>query len=401
MNRTAILTALLPALLLTAACGAGAGQDADAPVVLGASLSLTGPLGTIGRPQQAGLERLVADVNARGGVQVGGVRRELALRVLDNRSEAAAAGQQASELILKDSAAALVGGCTPPINTPIAQIAEKNRVPLVTSCFPLGAFRDAAPAGGWTYAWDFHFEETEQARVLVEAAGLAGAAKKAALFTDNEVDGVIQRKLFRDAAVKAGYEIVGDYTFPVGQSDFSSFVNDAKRAGAEVVLGQMIPPDGIALVKQMKSLSYTPKVIGIAKAADTASWLDGLGELADNTVHNGFWVPDRARPATAAFLKAMEGRFADTASLGIAAAAYSVGEVVADALARAGSTDPEKLNEAIGATKGAFVFAEVAFGPDHTSPTPVTAEQWQDGVTRQVFPAVEGVTLRTPPLGLE
>lgn len=397
MTRKTVLAVLLPAVLLSAAACGGGAQDPDGPIVLGASLSLTGPLGSIGQPQKAGMERLVADLNAEGGITVGGSKRTLKLRVLDNRSEPAVASQQANELILKDSAAAVLGGCTPPINTPIAQIAEKNRVPFVTSCFPLGAFRDSAPSGGWKHAWDFHFEETRQAQVLVEAADLAKPVKKVAVFTDNEVDGVIQRGLFKAAATKAGYQVVGDYTFPVGQSDFSSFVNDAKKAGAQVVLGQMIPPDGIALIKQMKSLSYTPKVIAVAKAADTASWTAGLGGLADGTVHNGFWVADRGHPETAAFLKAMDGRFADDASLGIAAAAYSAGEVVAGALTRAGSTDAAALNKAIGQTDATFVFAHVKFGADHTSVTAVTAEQWQDGVTKQVVPPVDGVTLRTPP----
>jgi len=195
------------ALLALAACSGGGGQAAEpaSPLVIGASLSVTGPLGSIGGPQKEGYERLVQDINAQGGVQVDGAKRMLKLVVLDNRSDAGAASQQANELILNNSAALLVGGCTPPINTPIAQTAEKNRVPLVTSCFPLAAFRGAAPQGGWTYSWDFHFEETQQAEVLLKAADRANTNKNVAIFTDNEADGVIQRQLFKSAADKAGY----------------------------------------------------------------------------------------------------------------------------------------------------------------------------------------------------
>ncbi len=391
------------ATLALAACSGGGGQAAEpaSPLVIGASLSVTGPLGSIGGPQKEGYERLVQDINAQGGVQVDGAKRMLKLVVLDNRSDAGAASQQANELILNNSAALLVGGCTPPINTPIAQTAEKNRVPLVTSCFPLAAFRGAAPQGGWTYSWDFHFEETQQAEVLLKAADRANTNKNVAIFTDNEADGVIQRQLFKSAADKAGYHVVGDYSFPVGQSDFSSSVAEAKAKGADIVLGQMIPPDGIALFKQIKSLSYVPKVVSIAKAADTAAWLEGLGTLGDGTVHNGFWLPKQNDPPTQAFIKAMDGKFKDTASLGIAAAAYSVGQVAAKALSDAGSTQPEKVNEAVGKVSGTFVFGDIKFGGDHTAVTPVVAEQWQGTDSKQVFPEAAGVQLIAPPVGLK
>lgn len=76
---------------------------------------------------------------------------------------------------------------------------------------------------------------------------MATSNKKVALFTDTEPDGVVERGLYKEAFAAAGLEIVGDYTFPVGTSDFSSFISDAKSKDADLVAGRMIPPDGIAL----------------------------------------------------------------------------------------------------------------------------------------------------------
>ena len=54
-----------------AACG-GIGRPSSGPIVLGASLPLTGPLGVFGPVIQGAYEQAVADINEAGGVTVGG-----------------------------------------------------------------------------------------------------------------------------------------------------------------------------------------------------------------------------------------------------------------------------------------------------------------------------------------
>ena len=61
------------------AAGGGSGE----PVLLGSSLSMTGPLGQFGVALKAGYEQLVSDVNAAGGLDVGGTKRQVQLKVLD------------------------------------------------------------------------------------------------------------------------------------------------------------------------------------------------------------------------------------------------------------------------------------------------------------------------------
>jgi putative transposase len=70
------------------------------------------------------------------------------LVVLDNRSDPNMAGEQARELILRDNMAALLGPWTPPIAIPVALVAEAQRVPMVSSCVPTGAFAEGNPRWG-------------------------------------------------------------------------------------------------------------------------------------------------------------------------------------------------------------------------------------------------------------
>ncbi len=145
---------------------------------------------------------------------------------------------------------------------------------------------------------------------------------KIALFTDNEPDGVVERPLYKAAAAAAGDHVVGDFSFPVGTSDFTSFITKAKASGAQIVVGQMDPPDAVTLFKQMKSLGYAPKIGIIAKAGDFISWVHALGNLAEGSLLEAVWLPSWNYAGTAHIEATLGKKFDNLGDLGTATAAY-------------------------------------------------------------------------------
>jgi branched-chain amino acid transport system substrate-binding protein len=398
MRRTRLAEVIVVvAGLLAAACGQGGGGGST--IVLGSSLSLTGPLGAFGVLQQKGYQQAVADLNAAGGVDVGGNREKVSLTILDNRSDPTLASQQARTLALKDNVTALLGPSTPPITIPEALVADQERVPMVATNTPILAFQQGN-SSGWKYTWDFFFDERDQATTSFQAFNLEPSNKRVALFTDSEPDGVVERGFYKDAAAANGYAVVGDYTFPVGTTDFSVFVNDAKAKGAEVLLAQVIPPDGIALWKQMKALGYAPKMALAAKAGVTGAWWQGLGPIAEGTLSEGVWSPNEGYPGTA-HMEATLGRQLSLFDLQFAVCSYTAVQIVADAVTRAGSTGAAALNAAIGKTNKRYPFAGVKFGAAHTSATPHLITQWVAGKTVQIIPQAGGTTPEFPAAGLK
>jgi branched-chain amino acid transport system substrate-binding protein len=79
---------------------------------------------------------------------------------------------------------------------------------------------------------------------------------------------------------------------------------------------------------------------------------------------------------------------------------YSIVQVLLDALTRAGSTDPAKLNAAIGQTDKTYTIGPIKFGANHASAIQAIVLQWQNGNTVQVYPKVAGATLEAPLPGL-
>jgi len=380
--------------------GGGASGGGGEPVVIGSSLSMTGPLGQFGVALKAGYDQRVSDVNAAGGLDVGGTKRPVQLKVLDNRSDPNMTTQQVRELVLQDSAVAILGSCTPPIAIPAALAAEQQKVPFVTSCTPVNAFRGGNPSG-WKSSYTLFFDENEQAKNAMTGLAMAKTNKKVAIFTDNEPDGVAQRPLFKAAALAAGLEVVGDYSFPVGTTDFSSFTSDAKAKGAQLVCATMIPPDGIALWKQMKAGGFAPAQAYVAKASVGASWAQALGDVAEGTLTEAFWSPESGKGNSAQIETSLKKTFPDSFSdLNIAVLGYTVANIVTDGITAAGSTDPAKLNAAIKNTDKDYAPGHIKFDGTNTATTPHLLMQWQRGKVVQILPPVSGVTLEDPAKGL-
>ena len=408
MRRSFIaLTAATVGALLVSACsgssgGASGGSGSSGgTIVIGTTLSLTGSLGVLGPPVKAGYEQEIADVNAAGGVTVDGKKDKLKLVVLDNASDPNKDSDQARELVQKDHAVALLGSTTSTIVTLTALTAEQLRVPFVTSLTPVQAFA-SGDKDGWKYSWDFFSDENQQAATAAKALAAAKSNKKVVLFTDNEPDGVVERPLYNAAFKAAGLDVVGDYTFPVGTTDYSSFIADAKAKGAQLLAGQMTQADGVALWKQLKSFSFHPQAAFLADASDADYWWQSLGTIAQDTLSEGFWSPSEATAAQLAKITPTLGKkYANNLNYSPAAVAYAVAEVLTDAISRAGSTDPNKLNTAIGQSHVQTTAGLITFNPKtHTGVTPYYITQWQNGQLVQVQPPVSGITYQQPTAGL-
>jgi branched-chain amino acid transport system substrate-binding protein len=367
MLKTLVLT--VPLALAVAACGGSSGSSAgsgspgsgsgSSGFVIGATLSLTGSLGVLGSPLEAGYQQEIADVNAAGGIAIGGTKEKLKLVVLDNDSDPSTASSQASELVSQDHAVALLGSATPQIVMPTALVAEQLRVPFLTSLMPVEAFASGDKTG-WNYSWDLFYDEQQQAAEVAKALASVPSNKKVALFSDSEPDSVVERPLYKAAFKADGLDVVGDYTFPFGTTDFSSFIADAKAKGAQLLAGQMAPADGDALWKQLKSSGLHPKAAFLADALNA-----------------DYWSPSQASPGQLATITPTLGKkYAGSPNYATAAIAYAVAEVLTDALAKAGSTNPGKLNTAISQTDAQTTAGLIKFNQStHTAITPYCIAQ--------------------------
>ncbi len=374
------------------------------PIIVGATLPLTGGLSVFGTLIEIGYVQAVDEVNAAGGLEVGGEMRPVELRILDNKSDPNLATEQAQKLYLQDEAVALLGATTPPLTIPISAVAEQIGKPLVSGLTPIRAWLGAAPEGGWRYAWNFFFDEVAFTDQQFLVSDLVETNKKVALFTDTEEDGVVMGGMWTEKAPTFGYEIAYHAKFPVGTEQFKQYIDEAKAAGAEILVAQMIPPDAVALFKQMKALGWVPKLAFIEKAGNNGGWGQALGDVAVGTLAAAYWSKHLGHPRTEEFVERYEDQTGDTEDLSTIVSAHTGAMILFDAIVAAGSVEPEALNAAIGQTDKLYPFGQIAFDESHAAVIPTLEKQWRSPTSEAVvWPTdIEGVEeVVTPVTGLE
>jgi branched-chain amino acid transport system substrate-binding protein len=380
---------LIGAGALTAALSLGVSAVSQAPkeVVIGASVPLSGPLATFGLYQKWGYETAIKDLNAKGGLKLGATRVPVRLVTYDDESRPEKTAENTERLITKDGVNALLSSATPPLVITGAVVAEREGVPMVATISPIRAFLGANQAG-WKWTHDIFFDELKMTDQQFLTLNTVKTNKKIALFTDNEQDGVVMGGLWTEKAAKFGYKIVYHAKFPVGTNEYGDLIRKAQEAGAEAIICQMIPPDSIALWKQMKSLKYTPKAIFFEKGSETFEWWQALGPTAQGTMIAGFWHPNLPYPGAKELVKRFETE--TKAVYGqLIASTYTAAQVLLDGIERAGTLEGKAIDDAVQKTNKIYVLGRVKFteGPGaRAASTQIFMLQWQDGVREIVFP---------------
>ncbi len=383
MNHSAYLRkgAAVAALVATIGCGAAFADD----IVIGASLPLSGPLAGFGSFQQWGYKRAVDEVNKAGGIAIAGKKEQVKLIIRDDKTDPNASASNTETLISRDHAVALLGSCTPALVNAGALVADRAKKPIVTGCDPLEPFLSVRK---WHYAWDIFFSVPDLAAAQFKTMAEANVQtnKKIAVWHDNGPDGqAVGGHIWPELAKAAGYEIVQNAEFPVDNAQFTSIIGEAKSMGADVVLVDAITPQAIAIRKQMAAAGYTPKILNIEKGAEPVQFAEALGKLSDGILVGGYWDPSFPYPGAADLAKSFEAETKLSSSQHIADS-YAAAQVLLDAIAAAGSTDPEKINAAIAKTDKTYVVGPIKFSENHTAKLPVVALQWQGGKTVIVSP---------------
>jgi branched-chain amino acid transport system substrate-binding protein len=386
-----ITVPMLLMLLFLSACGGNTNtpaSNAPAEILLGASIPKSGPLAGFGLYEEWGYTTAINEVNATGGLYLSQYHSKVPVRLItyddESRSEQAAANVQ--RLIKQDKVTALLGSATPPLVIPGAMAAENAHVPMVTGIAPIRAFLAARPK--WNYAWDIFFDELDMTKLQFQTMNMVRSNRKVALFTDTEQDGVVMGGLWEKNAPNYGYDIVYHAKFAVGTTNYKNFIQQAQAAQAQIVIGQMVTPDAIALWQQMQALNYRPASAFLEKGAEPVEWTSALHTSAQGVMVAGYWYPTLAYPGSRDLRQRFELDTGLTYSQHIADT-YAAAQILMDAIVRAGTLNTEAVNDAIGKTNKTYVVGPVNFAKGvggHTSTLASFMVQWQHGQTQIVYP---------------
>ena len=358
---------------------------APSEIVIGATIPLSGALAGFGSFQKWGYEHAVAEINAVGGLRIEGAMRKVRLVIRDDRTDANVAAANIDTLVSAEHAVALLGSCTPPLVIAASLAAERNATPIVSGCAPLMSFRAAKQ---WQWAWDLFFNEPELAEAPFKAWRDLDVASnhRIVIMHDNGADGtVVGGQLWPAMAARYGYTVVANLEFPTDTTDFNASVQQAHRAGADILMVDAVTPQMVSIRKQLASAGYTPRVLVMEKGAEPTQFAEAVGPLADGVMVGGYWDASFSHAGAAELAAAYSAETQHTVSQHIADS-YTAARVLLDAIGSAGSLDKLKLNTAIAATDSVYPVGPVKFAADHTAALSIAELQWQSGQTRLIWP---------------
>ncbi|MEP0563803.1 MAG: ABC transporter substrate-binding protein [Paracoccaceae bacterium] len=350
----------------------------------------TGPLAGFGEADEYVIEGIRAAL--AGGVENNGSSWNVEIMTRDSQSNPNRAAEVAADLILGEEVDIIVAAATPDTTNPVADQAEINEVPCITtdaSWQPYFFGRNGNPAEGFQSTYHFFWGLEDVIGVFLDLWGQSGVAKSVGGLFPNDADG----NAWGDADLglpkplaDAGYNLVDPGRYQPLSDDFSNQIAAFREANCEIVTGVMIPPDFGTFWAQSAQQGFAPKVVTVGKALLFPTVIDSYGDRADGLTSEVWWSPNHP------FNSSLTGTSAAELANGYTAATgrpwtqpigfrHALFEVAADVISRAEDLeDPMAITAAIAATNLDTIVGKVDWssGPvPNVSKTPLVGGQWQ------------------------
>ena len=348
----------LLSIFVLASMGLGAQAEADEAVKIGVIMPLSGNSASAGQSAKAAIE-LAADIvnNAHpemaniplaataGLPNLGGAKIQLA--VADHQGNPSEGQNQTLRLITQEHVVAVLGSYQSNVSFTATAVAERYGIPFVVG--------DSVAANITSRGFKWIFRTTPVASdfanvymdFLNDLKKAGHPAANLAVVFENTDYGTSVAGTVREAAKSHGVNIVADIAYNANGADVSPQVLQLKEKDPDAIIFISYTSDAILYMKTMKNLDYLPKlIIADDSGFSDPAFIKAVGNLAQGVINRSAWdigPKDSTTWRINEMYKAKTGHDMDDTSARDMQAAF----VLFDAINRAGSTDPAKLQKAL------------------------------------------------------
>jgi branched-chain amino acid transport system substrate-binding protein len=311
------------------------------PVKIGFFMSVTGRDASFGEVSLRGARLAVEELNAAGGV----LGRPVELVVEDNRSIAGESATAAKKLIARDRVAVLIGECSSGRTLEAAPVAQAAGVPLIT---PASTNPKVTQVGDCIFR--VCFIDPFQGEVIAAFARRRLGLRRAALLIEAGAPySVGLGDYFAKTFTALGGEIVVTQKYSGNDTDFRAQLTAIRAAKPDAIFlpGYYVAAGLVA--QQAQQLGIAATLLG-GDGFEAPQLLEIGGASMDGVYYSTHFALENTDAASRAFVAAYTQRHGSGPN-GLAALTYDAVKLAADAIARAGTTEPGKLRAALAATK--------------------------------------------------
>lgn len=359
MNRAKGVAYAVAAFFLLPAVFAGGVAAADKTVRIGAIYPLTGPAASTGTELKDAITLAADIVNGKydldlplarteGLPDLGGAKIEVVFG--DHQGKPDVGQAEAERMITAEKVVALIGAYYSSVTTTVSIAAERHHIPFLNpeSTDPMLTERGFK----WffrTTPYDDPFAENFF-QFLQELKKKKGAKiGSVALLYENTNFGTGVAAVEKKYAAKYGYKVAADIAYAEKGTSAVAEVEKLKASGADVVMPASYTADAILHVKTFKDLNYAPQgILAMDAGYISDEFKKTLGRDGNYILSREVWALDLAKrkPMIAKVNAIYKKRFGRDMN-GNSARSFTGLLVLADAINRAKSTDPEKIRQAL------------------------------------------------------
>jgi branched-chain amino acid transport system substrate-binding protein len=359
-HNLALSAAAVLSACLVAACSSGGSSSSNStgntgtsspantkPILIGASLSLTGDFSADGQAFQKGYQLWAADVNSSGGL----LGRQVQLKILNDNSSPTQVQTNYQTLFASDKVDLAFGPFSSLLTTPSASVAARYGYAMIEGAGGAPSVF-ASPANQSAHnIFDVSLPIEDELIPFVNwvASLPPGQRPKTAAYPmadDPFADPPVQLAQTRLQAL--GVKTVYSKIFPAENASYKPAADQVAATGAQaVVLGSTDVPTVAAFMQAFEQQHYNPKMFICAAGPDQGAAFTsavGKGNATGMMVPNG-WYPGYANPASQKMVQDYVAKYGGSPSdiNADVAEGYSVGQVMAQAVTATKGTDNAKI----------------------------------------------------------
>jgi len=359
------------------------GASPAAAVKVGIVLPLTGAEAKFGEIEKRSFEMAVDEINKQGGIK----GEKIELIVEDDTGRPEVGRSVAEKLINKDKVVMLGGGYSSSVTFAVAGVAQQNRIPFLVNT----GSADKITTSGWDYVFRLNPPVSEYAGAIESLLTEIVKPETVVILNENSLFGTSGAKSFEETCTKLGYKVLLKQGYEAGGIDFKPVLVSVKKLNPDIIYMVSYIMDASLLMKQAKELKLTPKMfIGGAAGFTMPEFMKNAGVAAEKVISATLWYQSLDYPGAMQYFKNYKARYKDDTEYH-GAEAYAAAQIIADALIRAKSFNPDDIKQALSETYAMTVFGPVKFISydkfKNQNKLPTYVVQWINGKLELVWPS--------------
>jgi branched-chain amino acid transport system substrate-binding protein len=338
---------------------AGLAQSQEGPILIGASIPLTGGVSTFGQHSRWGAELAVSEANAKGGV----LGRKIEVDFQDNRCNPAEAVKSVTQMLSEKKYVAIFDGLCSSAALAIMPLVERAGVPFVVANASATSIAERSGVGG--NKWTFKVNPTDLSMLdaLVGWLDKEGKAGNIAFLGEDSDFGRAGSTGLETALKKRNLKLASVDFFQKGNADFTPVFTKIKARKPALFAIYAVDADFQNAMRQWYSVGGGVPLTGRVLVDQVPKEIMDSGFL-DGTTSVQPYDPSVDTPGNKAFVEAFR-KLHNAPPILVSFESYEAMKVLIDAIRRAGKADPAAIRDALATTKMPSILGTTIEFDDH------------------------------------